>query len=164
MALVIEDGTGIEGAEVVNSITDADDYCTKRGIASWAGLTEEQKSAALINGQEYICDLYGARVIGLRKNPKQGLPFPTVINGLPENYKKAEMIAALESLQPGGLWVVLDPTAKFQTEQTIGPITNKWAAPSGGTPQQQQKKIDRIDALLAGLIKAESFEIEVYRG
>lgn len=163
MALVIEDGTGIKGAEVVNSVTDADTYCTKRGIASWSALTNEQKEAALINGEEYLCEVYGPKVINAKLKAGQSLPFPTLKDGLPQAWKTAEMIAALESLQPGGLWAVVNPNAPFQVERTIGPITDKWAAPSGGKVEQQQKRIDRIDAVLAGLIEEVGFSLTVAR-
>ena len=43
MSLIVEDGTGLAGAESYVSVTDADTYHDKRGNTAWATLTTAQK-------------------------------------------------------------------------------------------------------------------------
>lgn len=76
MALVVEDGTGLPGAQVYISAADADSYFLARGNAAWVALTTEQKEAALIKGQDYMSQAYGARWKGSRVSATQALDWP----------------------------------------------------------------------------------------
>lgn len=55
MALVIENGTIVSGAEAYISVTDADTYFSSRGNpTSWSGATTAEKEAALRYATQYM--------------------------------------------------------------------------------------------------------------
>ncbi len=59
MALIVEDGTIVAGAESYLSVADADTIITNRGGSSaWDALTLTQKEVQLRLGTEYIDDKY----------------------------------------------------------------------------------------------------------
>jgi len=53
MALIVEDGTGLETAESYVSVVDCGTYCTAHAIAAWTG-TDAAKESALRNATQYI--------------------------------------------------------------------------------------------------------------
>lgn len=87
--LIVEDGTGIVGAHSYATVAQADTYHLLMGNEGWpqppAPTTEDptpedpnssKKEAALRRGSMYLDAIYGSRVLGVRKNPAQGLIFP----------------------------------------------------------------------------------------
>lgn len=76
MAFLVEDGTGIEGANSLIEIDFADAYFALRGKEVWAALSIEEKQAAAVLGTDYVNTQYVFR--GQRLNPKQGTAFPRI--------------------------------------------------------------------------------------
>lgn len=76
MALTVEDGTGLSGAESYISVTDADAYHAKRLNVEWANLDNATKEALLIKATEYLDAKYGDRWQGSRKEATQALSWP----------------------------------------------------------------------------------------
>lgn len=74
VTLVVEDGTGIEGANSYIPVLFADTYNENRGRSSWAPLTDEVKSIALIKATEALDALYPW--IGTKSTRIQGLQWP----------------------------------------------------------------------------------------
>jgi hypothetical protein len=73
MALIVEDGTGLEDANSYVSLDEADQYHSDRNNTAWLSLTEQEKTGRLINAAAYMG---GFSFKGLRLNPEQGLSFP----------------------------------------------------------------------------------------
>jgi hypothetical protein len=75
MALLVEDGTIVAGAESLASVADADLYHTNRGNTSWTGVTAT-KEAALRRATDYMQQTYRQRWKGYRKDAVQALDWP----------------------------------------------------------------------------------------
>ena len=69
MALIVEDGTGVSGAESYISVVDADDYHTNHGNTSWGSADTTAKEIALRKASEYLDGKYGKRWLGIRMYP-----------------------------------------------------------------------------------------------
>lgn len=85
MAIVVEDGTGLDNAESYGSVVEADAYFTKRGVVRWTDTTTQQKEIALINATETIDLLLGLVFIGVKLKENQALQFPRVAQ---QNYAR----------------------------------------------------------------------------
>ena len=53
MALIVEDGSGLSGANSYASTAQADTYASDRGLTAWTGDTAT-KEAALIRATDYL--------------------------------------------------------------------------------------------------------------
>lgn len=89
MALTVEDGSGIAGADSYSRLDELDDYHLRLGNVDWPPAPEPtddqpepldpfkaQKEAAARRAARYLDATYGGRVGGARKNPDQGLLWP----------------------------------------------------------------------------------------
>lgn len=75
MALIVEDGTGVLGAESYASVADADDYFALYGVpAKWAAADEPTKEVALRNGTRFVDQ--AVRYFGTKVETDQALEFP----------------------------------------------------------------------------------------
>lgn len=81
MALIVEDGTGVPGANSYASVAYADSYFNARLNQVWGGLLEPQKEAALILGTDYINARWGRFLRGKKTVEDQPLEFPRDIYG-----------------------------------------------------------------------------------
>jgi hypothetical protein len=55
MAIVVEDGTGVTGANSYVSLTEVGTYCSTRGLDEWAAaVSDAVREAALLRGMDYI--------------------------------------------------------------------------------------------------------------
>lgn len=82
IALIVETGPGVSGANTYISVADADLYQANRGRSSWAALTDDAKAIALITATEAIDSLYPW--IGKRKTATQGLKWPRIEGKTPD--------------------------------------------------------------------------------
>lgn len=77
MALIVEDGSIVAGAESYCSVAAADDYHSKRGNAAWAALDDTtEKEPALRKATDYMVQEYRQRWKGYRKSATQALDWP----------------------------------------------------------------------------------------
>jgi len=76
MALIVEDGSIVTGAESYIGVTDADTYHSNRGNATWAALTTEVKEQLLRKSTDYMVARYRTLWRGYRKTATQSLDFP----------------------------------------------------------------------------------------
>lgn len=80
MALIVEDGTGIAGAESYASVADADAYWVARPqdplAAAWAAADQAKKEGALRSASSYLDGAYGRSYRGARIGWEQGLEWP----------------------------------------------------------------------------------------
>lgn len=137
MALIVEDGTGKPDAQSYVSVADADAILAARGYTAWAGYTEAQKEARLINAAAYIDGAYAFTGTTITKT--QALSWPRTgaytsdgwaidIDEIPAAVKAGQCLAALEET----LLETLDRGGLVQSE-TVGPVSVTYAngAPAG---------------------------------
>jgi hypothetical protein len=91
MALTVEDGTIVAGAESYISVADASTYHTNRGNAAWAALASDTvREQCLRKATDYMIQAYTARWQGVRYVAEtQALDWPregVVVNGVEVDY------------------------------------------------------------------------------
>jgi hypothetical protein len=69
MALTVEDGSGVAGADSYISVADAETYCTARGLTFATGTTDN-KEAALRRATVALDAMYRTRFPGYRTNAR----------------------------------------------------------------------------------------------
>ena len=160
MALIVETGAGLADAESYCSVSAADTHHAARGITNWATLSTEEKEQALRRATDYMGQVYRTRWRGWRTTATQALDWPrydvpkydTALGNLPAYYPQdavpAEVVKACAELALRGAAGELDADMGQQiTEQTVGPITTKYAA--GST---SRKRYVAVDMLLSPLL------------
>jgi hypothetical protein len=77
MALLVEDGTGLAGAESYASVADATAYHAARGNAAWAALASDTiREQNLRKATDYMVQVYRLRWKGWRVSVTQALDWP----------------------------------------------------------------------------------------
>jgi hypothetical protein len=155
ITIVVEDGTGVSGANSYVSEANALTYHESHGNTSWASATETARKIALIRGTQYI-DFF--RLKGSKTNAENALEFPRYgvedQNGylyssdeIPAKLKAACCEVALIELSPGTI----------MAKSTSGVIRKKFDiietefSPGGGKTEYPQ-----IVALLSDFIEGGS--------
>lgn len=109
MALVLEDGSGLAGAESYASVNEATAYYAARNKGDdWDAV--EDKEAALRNATDYLTAAYNGKWAGTRVNSVQALDWPRIdvpwpdsplgyypSNSLPQALKRACIELALRA-------------------------------------------------------------------
>jgi hypothetical protein len=96
MAIIVEDGSGVVGANSYASVAELDAYAAHRlDLASYN--TAQKESALVIASSDWMDGTH--EFCGDQLTTTQGLFFPTVVDGLPANIKTATLKAALLQLQ-----------------------------------------------------------------
>jgi hypothetical protein len=160
VALTVEDGTGLAAADSYISIADALTYHAAMGNTAWAAATEAAQEIALRRAAQYIDTRYKYR--GERKNLNQSLEWPRVDyepDGRTEawpvaNLKAACCEAALRALSDT---LTADVSTDQVIEETVGPITVRYASKSG------QTRYPVVDDLLRKYVVAGAGHIRVER-
>ena len=142
--LIVEDGTGLPGAESYVSVADADAYATAMGHASWLapGVTDPQKETALRRATQYVDSRYQYKNSKLLSEqplewPRAGFPWPI------KRVLDATCELAVRALA-GELYSDVAPEDNIKSE-TVGPLTTVYQdAESGG-----QVRFAVVDDLLA---------------
>lgn len=156
MALTVETGAGLPGANTYAIIAEADSYHADRGNADWASATEGAKEQALILATEYLDNRYYYRWKGYKKREAQSLEWPRSWvydrNGwlldsteIPSRLKDATSEAALRSLSEA---LMPDITRDNMVKRNkVGPITVEYRDEAPTT-----KQFVKVDRLLRGLL------------
>lgn len=80
MAITVEDGTGVAGAESYASVADADTYWGKRThqalYTTWDGASTAEKEGALREATTYVEARWGQFYRGVKRGNAQGLQWP----------------------------------------------------------------------------------------
>ena len=149
MALIVEDGSIVAGAESFCTVSFADTYHSNRGNTAWTG-TDAVKEAALRKAADYMMQAYRGRWQGLRVEDGQALDWPrswVVVDGyavlstiVPNEVKAACAQLALRALSAD---LLTDETQR-KTRVKVGPIETQYA--EYGT---QTKQYPAIVSLLA---------------
>lgn len=152
MSLIVEDGTGLTTAESYVSVADADAYHSAFGNTAWTGTTGA-KEIALRRATQYIDSRYRFR--GVRKDADQALEWPRVWyepDGRTESWppKLLEQACCEAALRALSDTLRADVSADQVTEETVGPITVKYAGKSGQTRYPVVDDLLRVYAMSAG--------------
>lgn len=159
MALIVEDGTIVAGAESYISVANADSYHDKRGNSAWDAVAD--KEAMLRRATDYMVQNYRASWKGVRVSANQALDWPrsaVYLQGTsiyPETALSSSVVpleiqnacaelalrAAAEDLNPD-----LD---RAVVSETVGPISTTYDAHSA-----QKKRFLAVDAMLRPYLKS----------
>ena len=145
MALVVEDGTGVVGAESYVSVATFRTWATGRGYSLPAGDTDVE--ALLRKGCDFI---ERKKFNGTTEFADQGLSFPRLVTdssgvatstGVPAKLKTAQMLLSMESLN-GPLTAAA--RAQKYTATKIDAIYLKYAKPGEGAGDLSFPAIDDL--------------------
>ena len=159
MALVIEDGTGVEGANSYITLAEARAYALERGVTLTAD--DAVLEAHLILAMDYLESLrdkyQGSKT--LSTNSLQWPRYPVYIDGtligsnvIPQELKDAEAQLAIE--QHNG--IVISPSVAEKVgavkKEKVGPLETEYFAGTGSSTGQPV--MTKVDELLAPLLDA----------
>lgn len=175
MPLVVEDGTGVDGANTFASVADLTAYATARGIAlPGTDAGKEQLLTLALDAIESLEITY----LGMRSYPEQDLSWPrtdpcnqdgTIIlsNGqvvqpdsIPKQLIQAQCQLACDQ-QSAAFFQVSD--GRLVTEETVGPITTKYADSQGGGSDGSGMSFQKFESILSILQREQAFGIKTVR-
>lgn len=129
------------GYDSLVSLAEAQDYMERMGY-DWPA-EEAQQEIALRRGTQYVVTMYSIR--------------PEFLNPVADAVKHATCEAALRA-SDGSLFSDVD--AQAVTEESVGPITTKYAQPANSG----QKRFGVIDALMRGMTTGGVGQVKFVRG
>lgn len=142
MAFLVEDGTGVAGANSYASVAFADAYFAERGNAVWAAIDlDADKEVLLIQATDYIETIYSRRFIGEMVAMQQPLSWPRneaepyAADTVPLPLMKATVEYALRAIA-GPL--LPDPSvdangfATVVTKKVLGPLEREFKVMGNG--------------------------------
>lgn len=158
IAIIVEDGSIVVGANSYVTVADAIDYAASRGVVLSAG---DPTAILLIKAMDY---LEAQSYSGLRTDASQELDFPRTRSDycgkpvtddanahiIPKQLKVAQMQLAMIASDGTELMPISD--GRVMTKQVVGPIETDWAAAN----ISNNPIFPIIDKLLAGLIGGNS--------
>lgn len=160
MALIVETGAVVSGANTYASIATVAAYCASMGYAEWAasGVTDAQREAAVLRAMSYIEALPWYGIKTARDNPlawprsgmcdREGYALDS--DAVPAVVVKALCEAAYRELKAAG---TLQPDEtrddSLASLSVAGAVSLQWSA---GAPSRTNFRM--IRDLLAGLIQA----------
>lgn len=160
MSLIIENGTGVDGAEAYVSVVDFKSYCDARGL-DYDNYDDVEIEQAIRRGTRFIDGNYASQWLGHRtygRDQRLAWPRTNVVdsdgdsiptNEIPWEVKEATIEAAQRELvEPGGL--LPDYGEAAVVTETVGPISVTYDSPKRG--DRPIRPI--IDDLLFGLLLA----------
>lgn len=171
MALIVEDGTIVAGADSYVTLAYASDYHEKRGNTGWATLTSEEQEQAIRRGTDYLEQSYRLRWLGYRRSEAQSLSWPrdevpradfTYLNQysfypdnvVPDEVKKACAEAAFRA----GQGELIPDLTQLVTREKIDVIEVEYSQYSSQLPRYKA-----IDYLLAPFLQGNSNSMRVIR-
>lgn len=131
MTIIVEDGSGVSGANSYASVAELDAYAAYR-LDLTPYDTTKKESALVIASSDWMDGTH--EFCGDQLTETQGLFFPTVVDGFPSNIKTATLKAALLQLQ--GLLLVdyksISQSGVVESEsKTLGPLSKSVTYKSG---------------------------------
>lgn len=159
MALIVETGAVVVGAESYISVADATTYHANMGNAAWAALTTAQMEAYLRQATQYMIQAYRYRWAGYRFTggqaldwPRSYVPIPDAVSGygpyvamvaptvVPQEVKHACAELALRAIS-GPL---LADLGQMKKRVKVGPIETEYSEFS-----PQVKRYPAVDGMVA---------------
>lgn len=158
MALTIETGAGVAGADTYSDVAYTDAYLASMGYTIWAPLLTAEKEAAKRMASRHL-DSYAKTYTGTRSTMEQGLEWPRVggvfsnqfdipTTTIPENLKRAECELAVRAAQ--GL-LTTDSQGGYVTQERLGDLSVSY---SDKSRQANITRFKVVDDLLAPLLSS----------
>jgi len=157
MTLIIEDGTGVSGANTYASVASVDSYCSDHGYSDWSG-TDAVKEAAILRAMIFLESQQWKGIKAFRDNPLEWpRSYVTDKNGYAVNANivhpqvvKALCEAAYRELQtPGCLLQDIKREDVLESLNVAGAVVVSFSASAPITTDYRL-----IKSLLQGLIVA----------
>ena len=152
--MVVEDGTGVAGADSYVTVEFADGYFLSRGIPGWGDLDGEQKEQCLVRATDYVDSMFQWR--GRSMTETQSLRFPRSglrdyegreVTGVPVALMQSVCDVALLASGGAELFQTMDPSGRVVSER-IGDLSFTYErGPDGRTLYES------VNARLRGLYK-----------
>lgn len=165
MALVIEDGTGVAGANSYATAAEVRTYAEERERSLPEDVTDAQIEAALLDAADYLNTLH---FIGFPVSADQTLTWPRCywnkfahVTGMPAAIKRAQIetaILTMSGIDPLETVVPGDQVGSV-IEDTVGPLTTRYSAISG-SEVITAPVLTRIDAILLPWVYAGGVRLE----
>jgi hypothetical protein len=165
VTIVVEDGTGLPGANAYIDGTYVTGYFNEQRLTRWNNLTQPQQDTAIVGATQFIDLSY--KWIGKKKKVEQGLNWPRVeanypgsdtpIDGVPEQVKKATAEAVWLLMEQGdtsGSLFTMIEDAQVKSE-AIGALKQEfYEKKTSGS--EESTRYDILNLLLAGLYGAKT--------
>lgn len=167
--LIIEDGTGVSGANSYCDLDFALKYCVEKGYSSWIELSEAEQKSYILRGTDFVDNFYEWKGY-TRRGQYQSLSFPRdrvyddrgfEIDGIPEKLKKACVEAAYLNSTSGSdsLFGTTDANGKIK-RQKVDTLEVEYyegtKVASDSTLVNYTSIYDILNKLLKGLYKTKS--------
>ena len=172
MALVIEDGTGIAGANSFVDVPTFRAYAAARGIA--LPVADADVEILLVKAMDYL-SLYESRLVGVQLDPAQSLIWPRVAypaattapwweSAVPGALPRAQMALAVHAIAGPLLQAERPTTDRGPIKSvTVGPITTEYAGAKTASPDGQPRFPD-VDMILRSFLRGSVTSIIARRG
>ncbi len=158
IVLTVEDGSNVVGANTYASVADARAYAKQRGKV--LPIDDDEVAVMLIQGMDYL-ESRGCKYQGYPTYDDQALSWPrkcVVINcqAVPEDAIPKQLTGALIQLVLAmnvGIDIFPNISAQdYVTEETIGPITTKYANPINIGLGDMSPQMTAVNALITPLM------------
>ncbi len=147
MALIVEDGSGLAGANSYNSLTELNTYHTLHGNTAWAALSDANKEIRAVNGAQALDAKYSLKYVGVRNTQEQGLEWPRAYavdsdgfaigsDVIPQAVKNGHAELSLYALPATIMPPITTPGNIQRISKTVGPVS-KAVTYAGGSGEQQ---------------------------
>lgn len=159
MALIVEDGSNVAGAESYCSVADASAYHTAQGNAAWGALASDTvREQNLRKATAYMVQMYRFAWAGIRQHEGQSLDWPRA--NVPKvdvpylNYVAQDSVplevknACAELALRAASGALLGDLSQAKTRVKVGPIETEYDRFS-----PQTKRYPAVDAMLAPYFK-----------
>lgn len=166
--IIVETGAVVENANAYVSVAAVRAYAAERGVT--LPVSDDEVAALIIKAKDYL-EAFGCKYQGQKISASQALEWPrsgVVVGGvelapdaIPKRLKDAQCAAVL--IQNEGLVLQPNITAQdYVTEETVGPLTTKFADP---TKAGITANFTGLDALLSPLfaVCGQSFALRTMR-
>ncbi|MHC4644044.1 MAG: DnaT-like ssDNA-binding protein [Planctomycetota bacterium] len=157
MALVLEDGTNVDGSNTYITLASAGTYMENRTDANWTSASTTEKEHALIQAGMYLNTLNWK---GQKISRDQSMQFPRqnlydedgylyATNAIPSKVAEAQVEAALAHLGSYDLMPTVQPGDKIKRKK-IDVIEKEFF----GGASSQKTDFTKVEGLLRGLISS----------
>lgn len=167
MAIIVEDGSIVPGANSFVSIADTDTYFGDRLDASWNAADDDNKTRAIILASDYITQAWRLRWNGSLADalqtltwPRRGVPVPDFFdpffnqiglplafqdtlfipeNEIPQAVKDAQMLLARSQMDESGnaTKTLQAPLGRQTSKEKVGSLEVQYMTPADGGSARQ---------------------------
>lgn len=136
IAIIVEDGTIVPDANSYITTAEARQYATNRGVT--LPVDEDEVAAMVIQATDFL-ESKACEYAGRKTDPEQSLEWPRTDayilgyepyppNQIPKNLKQAQC-ALVVAVSQGIVLMPIIQASDYVIEETVGPITTKYADP-----------------------------------